>query len=65
VLDVLSRLEELSGAPIERRHSDPRAGDIRHSRADVGRAAWVLGWRAGYTFADGMAETWAWYRGRS
>jgi UDP-glucose 4-epimerase len=62
VLDVLGRLGELSGCPLERRHEPVRAGDIRHSRADVGRAKWVLGWEAEHSFVDGMAETWAWYR---
>ncbi len=62
VLDVLGRLEELSGAPVGRRHEPARAGDIRHSRADAGRARWVLGWEAEHSFADGMAETWTWYR---
>jgi UDP-glucose 4-epimerase len=62
VLDVLGRLEELSGHPVGRRHEPARAGDIRHSRADAGRARWVLGWEAEHSFADGKAETWSWYR---
>ena len=62
VLDVLGRMEELSGRALERRRAPARAGDIRHSRADAGRARWVLGWEAEHSFADGMAETWAWYR---
>ena len=65
VLDVLGTLETLAGHPIPREHTPPRGGDIRHSRADTGRARWVLGWEAGATFADGMAATWEWYRGRS
>ncbi len=40
-----------------------RDGDIRHSRADAGRARWVLGWEAGTTLDDGLAETWAWFSG--
>ena len=62
VLDVLGRLEELGGRALERRNAPARPGDIRHSRADAGRARWVLGWEAEHSFADGMAETWAWYR---
>ena len=34
-----------------------------HSRADAGRARWVLGWEAGTTLAAGLAETWAWFAG--
>ena len=62
VLDVLGRLEELAGAPIARRFAAARAAEIRDSRADAGRAKWVLGWEARQSFADGMAETWEWYR---
>jgi UDP-glucose 4-epimerase len=62
VLDVLGRLEQLAGGPIERRFAAARVGDIRHSRADAGRAGWVLGWKAGETFAGGLEKTWAWYR---
>src|SRR5665647_1910273 len=65
VLDVLGRLEELAGGPIERRFAAARAGDIRDSRADAGRAKWVLGWEAGETFAGGLEKTWAWYRERA
>ena len=63
LLTILGSLEELTGSPIERRFEAPRAGDIRHSRADAGRARWVLGWVAARSFADGLAETWSWYQG--
>jgi len=65
VLDVLGRLEELAGGPIARRFEAARAGDIRDSRADAGRARWVLGWEPGETFAGGLEQTWAWYRERA
>jgi UDP-glucose 4-epimerase len=62
VLDVLATLEALTGAPLRRTFQPPRCGDIRHSRADTGRAKWVLGWEAARGFDAGMADTWAWYR---
>jgi len=65
VLDVLRRLSGLAGGPIERRFAAARAGDIRDSRADAGRARWVLGWKAGESFAGGLQKTWAWYRERA
>jgi hypothetical protein len=37
-----------------------REGDIRHSRADAGRARWVLGWEARTTLSAGLADTWEW-----
>ncbi|MCX6364106.1 MAG: NAD-dependent epimerase/dehydratase family protein [Actinobacteria bacterium] len=65
MLDVLGRLEELAGGPIERRFEEARSGDIRESRADARRAEWVLGWVAGETLAGGLKKTWAWYQERS
>ena len=65
VLTLLERLEALSGAPIERRFAGARAGDIRRSQADVGRARWVLGWAAEASLADGLSTTWEWHRGRA
>ena len=62
LLTILGRLEELAGGAIERRFEAAREGDIRHSRADAGRARWVLGWEATRSFRDGLAETWEWYR---
>ncbi len=61
VLDVLGRLEEVAGGPIERRFEAARPGDIRDSRADSGRAKWVLGWQATEQFASGLEKTWAWH----
>ncbi len=65
VLDVLGRLDALAGSTIERRFEPARAGDIRDSRADAGRADWVLGWKARETFAGGLAKTWAWHGERA
>ncbi len=65
VLDVLGRLDSLAGSTIERRFEPARSGDIRDSRADAGRADWVLGWKSGETFAGGLAKTWAWHRKRA
>jgi UDP-glucose 4-epimerase len=65
VLDVLEALEQLVGRPIPRDLQPARDGDIRHSRADTGRARWVLGWEARQSLAAGLAQTWEWYRGRA
>jgi UDP-glucose 4-epimerase len=62
VLDVLGCLKDLAGGPIACGFADARVGDIRDSRADAGRAKWVLGWTAEHGFAEGLAETWEWYR---
>ena len=42
-----------------------RAGDIRHCYADVSRAREVLGFQAGITFEDGVAELCDWVEAQS
>ncbi len=41
-----------------------RNGDIRHSHADVSRAARLLGYAPAVTVAEGLARTAAWYHAR-
>jgi UDP-N-acetylglucosamine 4-epimerase len=42
-------------------HTDFRAGDVRHSLADVGRAARVLGYVPTHFVQSGLAEAAEWY----
>ncbi len=39
----------------------PREGDITASQADIARARRLLGYEPAVSFADGLAETYAWY----
>lgn len=61
LLEILDVVEGLAGRRLERRMEPAREGDILHSRADTGRARWVLGWEAGTSLAEGLAATWEWY----
>jgi UDP-glucose 4-epimerase len=63
LLEILAVVEERAGKTLERRTEPAREGDIRHSRADAGRARWVLGWEAATPLATGLAHTWAWFAG--
>jgi len=61
VLEVWNRLEELSGkTAISPVFVDARKGDIKHSCADIGKANKDLRYSPGYTFAQGLEETWSW-----
>ena len=44
-------------------YRDFRAGDVRHSLADVSRAAELLGYRPTHSVHDGLDEAAAWYAG--
>ena len=65
LLAILDVVEERSGRRLERLMQPSREGDIRHSRADAGRARWVLGWEAEVGLAAGLAATWDWFTGGS
>ncbi len=63
LLELLGEVERRAGRTLERRLEPARTGDVLHSRADAGRARWVIGWQAGTSLAAGLAETWAWSAG--
>jgi UDP-glucose 4-epimerase len=62
VLDLVAALNRLLGTSLTPRHGPPRAGDVRHSRADISRARQELGYAPAVSFEDGLARTLAWYR---
>ena len=43
------------------RHADFRAGDVRHSLADVSKARRLLGYAPSHTVGQGLAEALPWY----
>jgi UDP-glucose 4-epimerase len=62
VLDLVAALNRLLGTDSAPRHAPARAGDVRHSRADISRARLDLGYEPAVAFEDGLAETLRWYR---
>ncbi|MBI3522181.1 MAG: NAD-dependent epimerase/dehydratase family protein [Chloroflexi bacterium] len=64
LLDLVTQLERLVGHPLERVQRPRRAGDIKHSHADVSAAKRDLRWEPRVTFADGLKRTYEWYRSR-
>jgi nucleoside-diphosphate-sugar epimerase len=50
------------GSTLEPHYAEPRAGDVRDSQADIGKARRVLGYEPIVDFADGLEKTVAWYR---
>ena len=63
LLDLLAALKELTGSDFEPRFKELRAGDIRHSVADITRAGKILGFspkfdiRQGLKHCDGRGQT--------
>ena len=62
---LVATLQELIGVDIAPRYAEPRPGDIRHSFADVSRAANILQFAPHISLVDGLRTTVQWYRARS
>ncbi len=62
VLDLVAALNRQLGTNIAPQHAAPRAGDVRHSRADISLAQCELGYQPAVSFENGLAQTLAWYR---
>lgn len=61
LLDMVAILNRLLGKTIEPRFTDPRPGDVRHSRASIDKARRMLGYEPLVSFEEGLARTLAWY----
>ena len=62
---LMAAVNEALGTRVEPVHAGPRAGDIRHSVADVEKSRRVLGFEPAVSFLDGLHETVSWYKKRS
>jgi UDP-glucose 4-epimerase len=57
VLDLVRHLNELLGSRLEPRFAPARAGDVRHSQADITRARRDLGYEPAVSFPEGLRRT--------
>jgi nucleoside-diphosphate-sugar epimerase len=55
-------VRSLTGANVEPIYAEPRAGDVKDSQADIGKARRILGYEPIVTFEEGLDRTVAWYR---
>lgn len=65
LLDILAALRRLvngSADTLQPRFEPARGGEVRHSRADIGQATRLLGYRPRVSLSDGLARTLDWYR---
>jgi len=59
LLEKIGRLLQLVPNPTL---VPPRPGDVRHSRADIGKARRLLGFEPTVSFQEGLERTVSWYR---
>jgi UDP-glucose 4-epimerase len=61
LLDMIGSLNRIMGKTIAPVFTDPRPGDVRHSRASIDKARRLLGFEPVVPFDEGLARTLAWY----
>jgi nucleoside-diphosphate-sugar epimerase len=59
---LLGELQRIIGTSLTPQYEDARAGDIRHSLADITRAEELLSYRPTIGLAEGLRRTVEWYR---
>lgn len=64
LLELVATLNRLLGTNLTPRHGPSRAGDVRHSCADIAAARRDLGYEPTVAFEEGLARTLRWYQER-
>jgi UDP-glucose 4-epimerase len=60
--DLLEKLKEITGkTDVETSYQPTRAGDVRHSLADISRARELLGYEPQVGLDEGLKRTLAWW----
>jgi UDP-glucose 4-epimerase len=62
LLEVIELLEAIVGHPLEREHTDPRAGDVRDSQADQARLRGLFPGLEPVALDEGLRRTVDWFR---
>jgi UDP-glucose 4-epimerase len=57
LLAIAEAIGAFLGRPLERRHVASRAGDVRHTKADITKAQRLLGYEPTVQFEEGMQRT--------
>jgi len=61
LLDLIKIIENILGKKLPRRHTPPRAGDVRQTWADMSKARRILGWHPRTSFEKGLTYTWQYF----
>ena len=60
--EMFAVLKKLTGYPGDPKHAPERAGDVKHSLADLSRSEKHLGYKPQVNFEEGLRRTVDWYR---
>lgn len=62
LLQLYDALRVEAGSSVAPQHGPERAGDVKHSLADVSKAKQLLGYHPAVTVRDGLKTTFNWYK---
>jgi nucleoside-diphosphate-sugar epimerase len=62
LLELVNTLNKLMGKSITPVFAEARPGDVKHSRADIGRARQLLNYAPRVSLEEGLAHTLEWFR---
>ncbi len=62
VLEIVKKVEEITGTKIDMKKSEPRAGEYASAIADIKKAQAVLDWQPTHTIADSINSLITWYK---
>ena len=57
-------LEKIEGKKNNKVYRDSRAGDVKHSLADINKAKLLIDYAPLYSFNDGLIETYNFYKNK-
>jgi dTDP-glucose 4,6-dehydratase len=60
--EILAQLSKLLGVKVSPKYTAVRAGDVKHSLADITRARTVLGYQPQVLFEEGLRRAIGWYK---
>jgi len=62
VNSLVNNIKTILKDDIKAKHIDPQPGDVRHSHADITKAAEMLKYKPLVTFSEGLKKTISWYK---
>ncbi len=60
--ELYSMLKEYLDVDLDPHYNDPRAGDVKHSMADIERSRKLMGYSTSVDFKGGLRKTIEWYK---
>ena len=62
LLQLFNKLKQEAGVNLQPIHNVERKGDVKHSLADISKAATLLGYKPAVPVGDGLRTTFEWYK---